>query len=108
MLILVYLDSQSDVPNFDRVAVISYASAALYGTLSLWIVAFRGLSIFVVVGLVLGVVVISPFTYGVVTSPYPLKFESLTYAIYMVAPPIVAMFWITKSVWEGLFFREEA
>lgn len=71
-----------------------WAFAAAYGTIALWVVAFRGLSILVVLGLVAGLLAMSPFIVGFVLEPRALFGHHQPYSYLFALPPLVAFAWL--------------
>jgi hypothetical protein len=72
-----------------------YCLAALYGTLSLWLVPFTGPKRFVIVGLAAGMLVISPFAYAAVFEPWLYDKNDWLYSIFAVLPFLTALCWLT-------------
>ena len=72
-----------------------YGLAALYGTLSLWLVPFTGPKMFVIVGLVAGMLAISPFAYAAVFDPWLYDKDDWLYSMATVLPFLTALSWLT-------------
>jgi hypothetical protein len=79
---------------------ILYAFAAIFGTVSLWAVALRGPSPLVVLGLAVGIATISPFTFAVLSDPFPIYGSAHLFAISTVSPPIVAFYWLASFLFD--------
>ena len=101
--LLVGLSSPENGPPSDKWLAIGLALIALFGTLCLWIVAFRKPNAILVIGLILGTALIAPFAYAEISSPYALKLEDIPYKVSMVGPPIVALYWIGHSFLDAFF-----
>lgn len=74
--------------------IVVYCLMALYGTLSLWLVSFCGPRRFVVIGLIAGMIAISPFTYSAVFEQWLYDTDDWLYSISAVFPFLTALCWL--------------
>ena len=80
--------------SFSVVAFMTYCFGAIYGTISLWLVPFLGSRWFVVVGLIAGLLAISPFTYGYLFDPWLYDDDDRWFAWSAILPFFTAICWL--------------